>query len=118
LTRAPSLHAHGAAPEAERKVMDQFDGLPFRFVSSYFESLFRRNAASLTPPGADDAQAAVSISRLANDALIASGPGAAADVTPRLRSAEDDEAARCFDVSIRLGQSVMGGLEFAFDLTL
>lgn len=118
LTRAPSLHAHGATPEADRRVMEQFDSLPFRFVSSYFESFFGANAANLAPSGADDAQIAASISRLANDALIATGPGAAADVTPRVRSAEDDESARCFDVSIRLGQGVMGGLEFSFDLTL
>jgi len=118
LTRAPSLRAHGATPEVDRKVMEQFDSLSFRFVSTYFENLFRHNAASLSPPGADEAEVAASIARLANDALIATGPGAAADATPRARSAEEDESARCFDVSIRLGQDVMGGLAFAFDLTL
>jgi predicted component of type VI protein secretion system len=118
LARAPSLHAHGAAPEAERRAMENLGGLPFRFVSTYFENLLGGAAAALSPCGADAEEIAASIARLARDALIPTGLGGAAHVTPVAPAPEDDRDMRRFEVSIRLGRDVMGGFEFSFDLAL
>jgi hypothetical protein len=116
LVRAPHLRAHGATLEADREAMENFDSLPFQFVSTYFENLLRGAAANLR--GSDDAQVCASISRLVNDALAATGPGASAHARPAAHSAQDDDSARRFEVSVQLGRSVMGGFAFSFDVAL
>jgi EvpB/VC_A0108, tail sheath N-terminal domain/Type VI secretion system, VipA, VC_A0107 or Hcp2 len=116
LVRTSSVCAHSVTPEADRKAVENFDSLPFRFVSVYFANLVRGYAETLSAPGLDDAQTAASIEGLLNDALIATGPGGAARAKLAAHEAEDDDGARRFEVTIRLGQSVMSGLEFSFEL--
>lgn len=118
LTRAPSMHRQGAtAEQADQKVMENFDSLPFRFVSTCFENLLRRHAETLSAQDSDDAVAGT-ISRLVEDVLLTTGAGASAHATPVAPSREDDESSRRFELSIRLGEAVMSGFRFSFEIAL
>ncbi|MEP9376531.1 type VI secretion system contractile sheath large subunit [Aquabacter sp. CN5-332] len=114
LTRAPAVHGHGAMAEADRKIMEDFSSLPFRFVSRCVEDVLHRNRA-LFAGARSDGEAAAAMARLLDDVLLTTGQGAAAHVSP---SDTDEEGRRHFEVSVRLGQSVMGGFSFSFDIAL
>lgn len=113
LTRASSAFADGAGAASEQaKAIESLGGLPFRFVSAYFETLLSAIAHNLGPDGATAAR----IERHLEDALLATGAGASARVTTAQTDSGDD--GRLFEVSIRLGQSVMGGFAFSLELAL
>jgi predicted component of type VI protein secretion system len=109
LTRAPSLHALGRTPEADRKAMETLNSLPFSFVSAYFEDLLETHGAPL----ASDEEAAATLQRLLNDVLLTTGEDGAARVEP-----VEDNGERRFEATIRLGRTVMGGFDFSFDFAL
>src|SRR5262249_32928435 len=106
LTRAPSLHALGRTPEADRKAMENLNSLPFSFVSSYFEDLLHTHGARLASQG----EAAAALEQLLNDVLLTTGEGGVARVEPFEENGE-----RRFEATIRLGRTVMGGFDFSFD---
>ncbi|WP_454916092.1 type VI secretion system contractile sheath domain-containing protein [Xanthobacter sediminis] len=108
-TRAPSVHGAGAVVEENRKVMEGFDSLPFRFVSGSVEDALRANRALFAGAGSD-AGTAAAMGRLLQDVLLTTGPGAAAQVTP----AGDGR----YDVMVRLGRNVMDGFSFSFEIAL
>ena len=111
LTRAASLFADGAGALSEQaKAMESLGGLPFRFVSGYFETLLTAIVRDLRAEGLT----AAGIARRLDDALLATGAGGAAHVTAAEPDADDD--GQRFEVSIRLGQSVMGGFAFSLDM--
>ena len=113
LTRASSLFADGAGAMSEQaKAMESLGGLPFRFISAYFETLLSAIVRSLRAEGVT----AAGIAQRLDDTLLATGSGASAHVTAA-EPDPDDEGQR-FEVSIRLGQSVMGGFAFSLDMGL
>ncbi len=110
LTRAPSLYAQGRAPEADRKAMETLNSLPFSFVSVYFGDLLRSEGALFARVGSN-AEVAAALQRLLNDVLLTTGEGGAARV-----EAFEEDGARRFEATIRLGRAVKGG--FDFDVTM
>lgn len=112
-TSAASVHGAGPLPEADRKIMETFNSLPFRFVSRAVEDVLHRNRALLVNASSPQ-EAAMAMSRLLEDVLRPTGPEASAKVAP----AEGEGEGRHFDVSVRLGQQVMGGFSFSFDISL
>jgi predicted component of type VI protein secretion system len=109
LTRAPSLHALGRTPEADRKAMETLNSLPFGFVSAYFEDLLQAHGARL----ASHEATAAALQRLLNDVLLTTGEGGAARV-----ELVEDNGERRFEATIRLGRTVMGGFDFSFDFAV
>jgi predicted component of type VI protein secretion system len=112
LVRAAAVHHYGSVPDDARLAMESFAGLSFRFVSCLLGTLCRQVVAML-PRDMPEAEAAAVIAQAIEDMLQTSGAGAAVTVTP---AAPEDEAARAFEVSVTLGQTVMGGFSFSFDL--
>lgn len=112
-TRAPSLHAVNVASGADRPAMERFESLPFRFVSTYVENLLQRNSATISGAVSND-DVAAAVSRLLEDALATTGPGAAV----RVARLDDDDDVRRFEVTIRLGQAVMDGFVMSFELAV
>jgi hypothetical protein len=68
----------------------------------------QKNSA-LYAGASDPDAAAASITRLLDDVLLTTGPGASVQVTP---NNED----RSYAVTIRLGRSVMDGFSFSFEI--
>src|SRR5262249_30781759 len=85
--RTPSLHGLSAMAEADRKIMESFNSLPFRFVSAYFENLLRNNSALFAGTRSSN-EAAAAIAQLLDDVLMTTGPGASARVVPTGETAE------------------------------
>ncbi len=112
LVRAASVHHHGAVPDESRSAMESFAALPFRFVSRLLETLCRQVVAAL-PRDVSNTEAAAVIAQAIGDVLQSTGAGAAVDVTS---AAPGSDAERAFEVSVSLGQAVMGGFSFSFDL--
>lgn len=106
-THARPVHGPEAMAEADRKAMETFVSLPFLFVSSYLDVLLRRNGETFAR-GLSGAEAADAIARLLKDVLRTTGPGAAARVEPTGNGG--------FEATIRLGDAVMDGFTFAFDI--
>ncbi|WP_208948268.1 type VI secretion system contractile sheath domain-containing protein [Segnochrobactrum spirostomi] len=109
IVRAAAVHGPAAVTEETRKVFRGFNSLPFRFVSAVLEDALQANrdvfAAASTPEKTADAMRAV-----LHDMLLPTGAGASATVT-----AEADDR---YEVSIRLGDGIMNGFAFSFEIAL
>ncbi|MCK9916206.1 type VI secretion system contractile sheath large subunit [Microbacteriaceae bacterium K1510] len=112
-TRAPSVHGLSAMAEAERKVMESFNSLPFCFVSRFFQDLLQNNSALLSSARSGEAIAA-NVTALLEDVLLTTGPGSSAHAA----HGQDENGNDHIEVSIRLGKDVMNGFAFSFDMAM
>lgn len=109
IVRAAAVHGPAAVTEENRKVFQGFNSLPFRFVSAVLEDVLQANR-DIFAAGHSPTAAAEAMRGLLDDMLRTTGAGASATVT-----AEADDR---YEVAVRLGDDIMNGFSFSFEITL